>query len=73
MRKALPDARGVLKDAVEARVRSKSLRDTELDELRNAMSGLISELGHISLGDDSPNWYYFRLVPPPRPGHAGYT
>ena len=28
------------------------------------MSGLVGELSHIPLGDDSPKWYYFGLVPP---------
>jgi hypothetical protein len=64
LRKALSDARGTVNEAVAARVLARGTRDTAVGDLRTALSGLIGELGHIPLGDDSPKWYYFGLVPP---------
>lgn len=64
LRKALSDARGAVNTAVGDRVKAKGARDGAVDELRTAMSGLINELGHIPIGDESPKWYYFGLVPP---------
>jgi hypothetical protein len=64
LRKALSDARAALNDAVAARVQAKGVRDAAVDDLRTAMSGLVGDLAHIPLGDDSPKWYYFGLVPP---------
>ena len=64
LRKALSDARGTVNGAVADRVKAKGVRDAAVDALRMAMSGLVNELAHLPLGDDSPKWYYFGLVPP---------
>ena len=64
LRKALSDARGTVNTAVADRVKAKTARDTAVGDVRMAMSGLINELAHIPIGDDSPKWYYFGLVPP---------
>lgn len=67
---ALTDARTALNGKVAARVTGKAAREFAVGELRNAMSGLTGELGHI-LPDGSGEWYYFGLVPPgasQRPG-----
>lgn len=64
LRKALADARKAVNDVVAARVKTKGRRDATVDDLRTAMSGLVGELGHIPLGDDSLSWYWFGLVPP---------
>ncbi len=64
LRKALSDARGTVNEAVAGRVKAKGVRDAAVDALRMAMSGLVNELAHIPLGDDSAKWYYFGLVPP---------
>jgi hypothetical protein len=70
LRKALSDARAALNDAVGARVQVKGVRDAAVDDLRTAMSGLVGELAHIPLGDDSPNGITsgsFRRPAPMRP------
>ena len=64
VRKTLGDARGAVNSAVGERARAKTVRDAAVDGLRNAMSGLIGELTHIPVGDESAKWYYFGLVPP---------
>ena len=64
VRKTLSDARGAVNTAVADRAKAKTTRDGAVGDLRNAMSGLIGELGHLPLGDESGNWYYFGLVPP---------
>jgi len=60
---ALDAARTMLNGLVGERVTAKATRDFAIDDLRNAMSGLVNELGSI-LPDDSGLWYYFGLVPP---------
>ena len=64
LRKTLSEARGTVNTAVAGRVKAKGARDSAVGDLRMAMSGLVYELGHIPLGDDSPKWHYFGLVPP---------
>jgi hypothetical protein len=60
---ALDGARTALNGKVAVRVTARAARDFAIDDLRNAMSGLVNELGSI-LPDDSGTWYYFGLVPP---------
>ena len=64
LRQALSDTRTKVNDAVGNRVKARTARDKAVDDLRTAMSGLVGELTHLPLGDDSPKWYYFGLLPP---------
>ncbi len=64
LRKALSEARGTVNTAVADRVKAKGARDGAAGDLRNVMSELVNELARIPIGDDSPKWYYFGLVPP---------
>ncbi len=60
---AFAAAHTALHRAVALRVIARATRDFAEDALRNGMSGLVGELGHL-LPPDAGAWYFFGLVPP---------
>ena len=60
---ALSDKRSAANQAVVEMGQSKATRDVAVLALKNAMSGLITEL-NLKLPADDPRWFAFGLVPP---------
>ena len=60
---ALSDKRSAANQSVVEMGQSKATRDVAVLALKNAMSGLITEL-NLKLPADDPRWFAFGLVPP---------